>query len=90
MIVVILFVIVVIVCLIAFLFNYIAGHGAYVEGKTRKKGTVYIIVTVLLLLLTGYGIVGTFMPEEEAPAAEPENQETLIDAGDNTEALGDS
>ena len=84
-----LFVVVLIICLIAFLFNYIAGHGAYVEGKTRKKGTVYIIVTVLLLLLTGYGIVGTFLPEEAPPAAQ-ENQETLIDAGENTDELGDS
>ncbi len=89
MIVVILFVIVVIVCLIAFLFNYIAGHGAYVEGKTRKKGVVYIIVTVFLLLLTGFGIVSTFLPEEAPPAAQ-ENQETLIDAGENTDELGDS
>jgi heme/copper-type cytochrome/quinol oxidase subunit 2 len=84
-----LFVVVLIICLISFLINYIAGHGAYVEGKTRKKGVVYIIVTVLLLLLTGFGIVSTFLPEE-APAAEPENQETLIDAGENTDELGDS
>jgi hypothetical protein len=30
------------------------------------------------------------MPEEKAPAAESENQETLIDAGENTDELGDS
>ena len=89
MIIVILFIVVLVVCLIAFLINYIAGHGAYVEGKTGKKGVVYIIVTVFLLILTGYGIVGTFLPEESS-AAEPENQEALIDAGDSGEALGDS
>ena len=67
-----LFVVVLIICLISFLINYIAGHGAYVEGKTRKKGTVYIIVTILLLLLTGFGIADVFLEDEaenEPPAA---------------------
>ncbi len=93
LIMVIFFVIVLIICLIAFLINYIAGHGAYVEGKTRKKGTVYIIVTELLLIMTFSAIISPFLPEPrtETPAAvTQENEETLVDLGDNGETLGDS
>ena len=93
MVIIILFVIVLLVCLIAFLFNYIAGRGAYTEGKTRKKGIVYIIVTVTLLFGTGYSIISSFLPEKETetPAAETqENQDTLIYVGENGEFMKDS
>ncbi len=93
MVIIILFVIVLLVCLIAFLFNYIAGRGAYKEGKTRKKGIVYIIVTVSLLFGTGYSIISSFLPEKETetPAAETqENQDTLIYVGENGEFMKDS
>ncbi|MBR4456030.1 MAG: hypothetical protein IKS32_07375 [Solobacterium sp.] len=93
LIMVILFVIVLIICLIAFLINYIAGHGAYVEGKTRKKGTVYIIVTVLLLIITFSAVISPFLPDpqpETPAAATQENEETLVDFGENGDTLGDS
>ena len=89
-----LFVVVLIICLISFLINYIAGHGAYVEGKTRKKGTVYIIVTFLLLLLTGFGIADVFLEDEaenEPPAAVvQETQEEPAEDEDDGDFMTDS
>ncbi len=79
---------VLVLCLIAFLLNFIAGRGAYREGKTGKKGTLYIVATVFLLVTTASGFIDSFRPEQkqeqtasETAAAEPAEDEGLVDYG---------
>ena len=62
------FVMIMVFCIIAFLINYVAGIGAYREGKGKKKGTVYIIVTSLLLILMIMSLVASLLSEPADPA----------------------
>ena len=75
--IVILFVLVLLICLIGFLINYVAGIGAYREGKGGKKGTAYIVITVLILLGTVWTYVDRLLPKSPQ-AVQAASEDTFL------------
>lgn len=67
------FAVIAIVCLIGFLINFLAGYGAYREGSGKKKGIVYIIITVIILGSAVAGIITTVRNGIQPPVIEEED-----------------
>lgn len=80
-IIVVLFVIVLVICLISFSINYIAGIGAYREGKGVKKGKVYIFFIVLILLSTLWIYVVRLLPTSPQAVQEVQGETFLNEQG---------
>ena len=79
--IVVVFVIVLVISLIAFSINYIAGIGAYREGKGLKKGNVYIFFIVLILISTLWFYVARLLPASPQAVQEVQGETFLNEQG---------
>ena len=80
-IIVVLFVMILVISLIAFSINYIAGIGAYREGKGLKKGNVYIFFIVLILISTLWFYVARLLPASPQAVQEVQGETFLNEQG---------